>query len=104
MTEAATYRTKRAFLSKCGRRVVGSAYGQALNSGVQIINFLASGPLVLIGWEGAGAESVKFTLLLDRHRSLSAAAGATFTYLGALVSFSNMISKRTASGRRRFQE
>lgn len=30
--------------------------------------------------------------------------GCSFTYLGALVSFSNMISKRTASGRRHFQE
>lgn len=61
----ATEGTKRAFLCKCSRRVVGSAYGQALNSGVQVIDFLASGPLVLMGWEGAGAMLVKFAPLLD---------------------------------------
>lgn len=70
---------------------------------IQVLSFLASGPLVLVGWEGAGANLVKFTLLLDTG-ACWLAAGTTFTYLGALVSFSNMISKRTASGRRRFQE
>lgn len=58
--------------------------------------------------QGAGVRGGRllacptYTLLSGKPCGLQ--VGCTFTYLGALVSFSTVISKRTASGRRRFQE